>query len=345
MRTEEHLASTVEDVTTAEETDVQRTNLRFVVPEPDEPEAEASGPLEEPARELVFQLKDVEVKYSGHTAIREVDLDIAAKEITAFIGPSGCGKTTVLRCLNRMHDLTPGAQVLGRVEYHGENLYGPKVDPAEVDRQLAAFADSLKAKGQTLAGYARQSGQTEAGLRETWADLVAMQAYVRQHVAPAELQKYFEANREHFDGVEVQAAHVLLRPQGSPVERARCRERLEAIRAEIVSGRLDFAAAARKHSQCPSATRGGDLGPVPRKGGLQDEAFAKAAFALKVGELSPVVETSVGFHLIRVSARTPGTPAAFERCVEDVRDAYADDFRAGLLPRLRREGQVQLSIP
>ncbi len=67
--------------------------------------------------------------------------------------------------------------------------------------------------------------------------------------------------------------------------------------------------------------------------------------ALKVGELSPVVETSVGFHLIRVSARTPGTPAAFDRCVEDVRDAYADDFRAGLLPRLRREGQVQLTVP
>jgi peptidyl-prolyl cis-trans isomerase C len=223
--------------------------------------------------------------------------------------------------------------------------HGPKVDPAEVERQLAAFADSLKAKGQTLAAYARQSGQTEAGLRETWADLVAMQAYVRQQVPPAELQKYFEANREHFDGVEVHAAHVLLRPQGSPVERAKCRERLEAIRSDILAGRLDFATAARKHSQCPSAARGGDLGPVPRKGGLQDEAFAKAAFALKVGELSPVVETSVGFHLIRVSARTPGTPAAFERCVEDVRDAYADDFRATLLPRLRREGQVTLNIP
>ena len=76
------------------------------------------------------------MRYSGHTAVREVDLDIAANEITAFIGPSGCGKTTVLRCLNRMHDLTPGAQVFGRVEYHGENLYGAKVDPAEVRRRI-----------------------------------------------------------------------------------------------------------------------------------------------------------------------------------------------------------------
>ena len=63
-------------------------------------------------------------------------LDVAAKEITAFIGPSGCGKTTVLRCLNRMHDITPGAQVIGSVTYHGEDLYGPKVDAAEVRRRI-----------------------------------------------------------------------------------------------------------------------------------------------------------------------------------------------------------------
>jgi phosphate transport system ATP-binding protein len=100
---------------------------------PDTPAAEEEPDRE---RELVFELQGVEVRYSGHTAVQEVDLEIAANEITAFIGPSGCGKTTVLRCLNRMHDLTPGAEVLGRVTYHGENLYGPKVDPAEVRRRI-----------------------------------------------------------------------------------------------------------------------------------------------------------------------------------------------------------------
>jgi phosphate transport system ATP-binding protein len=100
---------------------------------PDTPAAEEKPERE---RQLVFQLQGVEVQYSGHTAVRDVDLDIAANEITAFIGPSGCGKTTVLRCLNRMHDLTPGAQVFGRVSYHGENLYGGKVDAAEVRRRI-----------------------------------------------------------------------------------------------------------------------------------------------------------------------------------------------------------------
>jgi phosphate transport system ATP-binding protein len=96
-------------------------------PQPEIPEKE---------REVVFRLTGVEVYYGAARAVTDVDLDIARNEITAFIGPSGCGKTTVLRSLNRMHDLTPGAQVKGRITYHGEDLYSPKVDPAEVRRRI-----------------------------------------------------------------------------------------------------------------------------------------------------------------------------------------------------------------
>jgi phosphate transport system ATP-binding protein len=97
----------------------------------------APGPSpEEAEREIVFALHDLEVRYSGVTAVRGVTLEVAAKEITAFIGPSGCGKTTVLRSLNRMHDITPGAVVSGGVTYHGEDLYDPKVDVAEVRRRI-----------------------------------------------------------------------------------------------------------------------------------------------------------------------------------------------------------------
>jgi phosphate transport system ATP-binding protein len=87
-------------------------------------------------RQIVFDLNGVEVRYHGATAVRDVNLKIAAKEITAFIGPSGCGKTTVLRSLNRMHDLTPGAEVLGQVTYHGEDMYASGVDVAEVRRRI-----------------------------------------------------------------------------------------------------------------------------------------------------------------------------------------------------------------
>jgi phosphate transport system ATP-binding protein len=117
---------------------VQSVTTEVDAPVPGVETPDTSVPHEEPerARELVFELRGLEVRYSGHTAVRDVDLDIAANEITAFIGPSGCGKTTVLRCLNRMHDITPGAEVLGSVTYHGEDLYSNKVDSAEVRRRI-----------------------------------------------------------------------------------------------------------------------------------------------------------------------------------------------------------------
>ncbi len=99
--------------------------------------APGSGPVPSAeGRDVVFDLADVEVRYSGVTAVQGVNLQVSAHEITAFIGPSGCGKTTVLRALNRLHDITPGAVVLGRITYQGEDLYSPKVDVAEVRRRI-----------------------------------------------------------------------------------------------------------------------------------------------------------------------------------------------------------------
>jgi phosphate transport system ATP-binding protein len=107
-----------------------------ITPAKVEPVAAGGEPEPERARELVFEVRDLEVRYDGVAAVGEVSLDIAAAEITAIIGPSGCGKTTLLRCLNRMNDLVPGAAIDGKVMYHGEDLYAPKVDPAEVRRRI-----------------------------------------------------------------------------------------------------------------------------------------------------------------------------------------------------------------
>jgi phosphate transport system ATP-binding protein len=83
-------------------------------------------------KENVFELEDIMVLYSGVPAVRDIRMNISKHEITAMIGPSGCGKSTLIRCLNRMNDLVPGAEVRGKVLYHGEDLYGPKVDPVQV---------------------------------------------------------------------------------------------------------------------------------------------------------------------------------------------------------------------
>jgi phosphate transport system ATP-binding protein len=87
-------------------------------------------------REVVFDVDDLGVSYSGNKALQEVSLEIYKNFVTAFIGPSGCGKSTFIRCFNRMNDLIPTASVEGTILYHGEDLYGPNVDPVEVRKRI-----------------------------------------------------------------------------------------------------------------------------------------------------------------------------------------------------------------
>jgi len=102
---------------------------------------DVSGVTEErPARApddaTVFELQDLSVSYDGNAAVKDVTMAISEKQITALIGPSGCGKSTLIRCLNRMNDLIPTAKVDGSVMYHGQDLYGPDVDPVEVRKRI-----------------------------------------------------------------------------------------------------------------------------------------------------------------------------------------------------------------
>ncbi len=70
--------------------------------------------------------------FGATQALIAVTLDIAAGAVTAIIGPSGCGKSTFIRCLNRMHEVVPGARVSGQVLLDGEDIYAPGIDPVQV---------------------------------------------------------------------------------------------------------------------------------------------------------------------------------------------------------------------
>jgi phosphate transport system ATP-binding protein len=84
----------------------------------------------------VMDLRDVSVFYGNYEAVRGTSMPIRQNQITAMIGPSGCGKSTILRSLNRMNDLVPGARVAGKVTYHGQDLYAKDVDPIQVRRRI-----------------------------------------------------------------------------------------------------------------------------------------------------------------------------------------------------------------
>jgi phosphate transport system ATP-binding protein len=87
-------------------------------------------------REIAVRVRGLNLFYHEAQALRQVELDIAERQVTAIIGPSGCGKSTLLRCFNRMNDLIDGCRTEGAILLGGRNVLDPEVDVAELRRQV-----------------------------------------------------------------------------------------------------------------------------------------------------------------------------------------------------------------
>src|SRR6266511_744140 len=87
-------------------------------------------------RDVVFDVDGLSVSYGTQLALHRVSMQIYRNLVTAIIGPSGCGKTTFIRCFNRMNDVVPTFTLEGKLLYHGQDLYGPGVDAADVRRRI-----------------------------------------------------------------------------------------------------------------------------------------------------------------------------------------------------------------
>ncbi len=102
----------------------------------------ASGGLEEgtsPSElraETIIETSGLNVFYGDDQALRDVDIEIPRRRVTAIIGPSGCGKSTFLRCINRMNDLIDAARVDGELRFNGKNVYDEDVDPVALRRRI-----------------------------------------------------------------------------------------------------------------------------------------------------------------------------------------------------------------
>jgi len=92
--------------------------------------------VQESTEKYKVRIEKVNGWYGTKRAIKDVNLNVKDKAVTAFIGPSGCGKTTLLRCLNRMHEMTPGAHTDGRVVVDGIDIYDKSIDPVVIRRRI-----------------------------------------------------------------------------------------------------------------------------------------------------------------------------------------------------------------
>jgi parvulin-like peptidyl-prolyl isomerase len=222
--------------------------------------------------------------------------------------------------------------------------HGPKVEPLEVEKQLAALEASQKKEGRTLEAYLKETGLTVAQIKENFRLMLQLAKYIDAQAMVDRVQGFYDDNRDFFDQTTVRASHIVLRAGGLPAaERQKAVEKLRAVRADLAARKLDFAAAATAHSQCPSGPKGGDLGYIVRKFQV-DEPFARAAFAMKVGEVSDVIETEAGYHLIWVTDRKAGKPSRFEDVAQDVRECFEAELKQNLLIELRKKAKIEIKL-
>ena len=127
------------------------------------PQAE---PMKRPAPdETRIEVDGLSVYYGKVRAVNKVSLAIKSRKVTAIIGPSGCGKSTFIRCLNRMHEITPGARVEGKVLLDGVDLYGPGTDPVEVRRKVGMVFQkpnpfpTMSIRDNVVAGFRLNGGR------------------------------------------------------------------------------------------------------------------------------------------------------------------------------------------
>ena len=85
---------------------------------------------------LGMSIEDLSAFYGSFKAVTDVSMEIRANKVTALIGPSGCGKSTFIRCLNRMHEVIPGARAEGRVRLGGQDIYARNTDPVRIRRRI-----------------------------------------------------------------------------------------------------------------------------------------------------------------------------------------------------------------
>jgi len=86
--------------------------------------------------ENVFEVRDLSAWFGEHQVLKGIRMGIAGNAVTSVMGPSGCGKSTFIRCLNRMHDLTPGFRTEGEILLDGVNIYSERVDPVYLRRRV-----------------------------------------------------------------------------------------------------------------------------------------------------------------------------------------------------------------
>jgi peptidyl-prolyl cis-trans isomerase C len=238
-----------------------------------------------------------------------------------------------------------------------ELLYqaGQKLEIKDIDKQIDAKFAQGKAKfanEQDFAKAIKDLDMDEKVLKDYTRRDLYISNFIEKTIAPKvavtedDARKFYDQNADKFTKPEtVKASHILLGvdQKASAEEKKTAREKAEKLRKELAGG-ADFAKLAKENSTCPSSKQGGDLGSFGK--GQMVPAFEKAAFALKPDEISDVVETQFGYHIIKLTEKHPAEKVDFKEAKPRI-DEFLKNQKIGVavndyLTEARKTAKIEL---
>ncbi len=228
-----------------------------------------------------------------------------------------------------------------------------QTDSAELDREFEDYKKMFRTE-QNFDRYLKSSDISVEQIKENIAHNLAVQKLLEQQgdlaVTDEEVKAYYDENQKRYEVKEqVRASHILLKvnPKDDKKADAEAKKKADEIYQEASKKDADFAELAKKHSQGPTASRGGDLSFFTR--GRMVPAFEKVAFEMKAGEVSKPVKTQFGWHIIKVTDRKEGRQRPFDEVKESIekllRNKKSRKAKAELLKKLRDEAKIDTFVP
>jgi len=227
------------------------------------------------------------------------------------------------------------------------------VNAEEVNNQIEKIKDRFGNQAEfekTIAEMGLSEADIKSEIEHNMAirDLIDAQIITKIEISEAETKAYYDNNPSLFKKPEqIKASHILIKvaPDATDMQKAQSRIEMAKIQQKVKDGQ-DFATLAKEYSQGPSAENGGDLGFFGR--GQMVKPFEDVAFALKPGQVSEIVETRFGYHLIKVADKTPASTMAYadvkERLKQHLKSQKIDQGARAYIDSLKKDAKIEKFI-
>lgn len=312
-----------------------------------QPAATNGSPAPQPAKPMPAQLPDVLARVNGKDVTRE-EFEHLIKNMEAGQGqqvPAERRDEIYRGALDQLVTYTVLTQ-----ELKARSITVPDAEVDEFIRGIrqqfkddASFKKALADRGTTEQKL-RDDARTNMGINK----LVEAELATMQPASEAESRDFYAKNPKEFEQPEaIRASHILIRAdeKADAAAKQKARAEAEAVLKKAKAGE-DFAQLAKQHSADGSAQQGGDLDFFPR--GQMVPAFEQAAFALQNGQISGIVETQFGFHIIKVTDRRAASVVPFEKVDPQIRQYLTEKNKKtradSFVEELKKKARIEVLI-